>query len=78
MELTYTAIVLLSVLTYSYGDLCPKKCDCDMNNGLNRAICVDQNIISIDIGVPKAVQVYSISHNVISELDNFCFKVINN
>ncbi|KAL4716965.1 hypothetical protein ACJJTC_012776 [Scirpophaga incertulas] len=65
---------LLCVLKYSRGELCPKKCDCDMNKGLNRATCVDQNIISVDVGVPKAVQVYSLSRNVISELDNFCFK----
>lgn len=57
------------------GTLCPKQCDCDMDNGLNRATCVDQNIVSVGVGVPHEVQVYSLSHNVISELDNFCFKV---
>ncbi|XP_047509228.1 leucine-rich repeat transmembrane neuronal protein 2 [Pieris napi] len=53
---------------------CPKQCDCDTENGLNRASCVDQNIVSVAVGVPKQVQVYSLSRNVISELDNFCFK----
>lgn len=57
------------------AELCPKQCDCDLYNGLNRALCVDQNIVSIDVGVPSAVQVYSLNHNSISELDNFCFKV---
>lgn len=61
-------------LNVVYCDVCPKQCDCDMDEGLNRAKCVDQNIISIDVGVPKAVQVYSLSHNAISELDNYCFK----
>ncbi|CAH0405253.1 unnamed protein product [Chilo suppressalis] len=56
------------------GDLCPKECDCDMDNGLNRATCIDQNLISVDVGVPKEVQVYILTHNLISELDNFCFK----
>ncbi|CAH2050677.1 unnamed protein product, partial [Iphiclides podalirius] len=56
------------------GAMCPKQCDCDMENGLNRATCVDQNIVSVGVGVPREVQVYSLSHNVISELDNFCFK----
>lgn len=57
------------------GALCPKECDCDMDDGLNRAACVDQNIVSVDVGVPKEVQVYSLRRNVISELDNYCFKV---
>lgn len=76
MELKYILVVVL----FSVGvgaELCPKECDCDMDNGLNRAMCVDQNIITIDMGVPKEVQVYSLSHNVISGLDNFCFKVSN-
>lgn len=58
-----------------YGDVCPKQCDCDMYDGQNRAVCVDQKLVSIDVGVPKQVQVYSLSRNAISELDNFCFKV---
>ncbi|CAH2102275.1 unnamed protein product [Euphydryas editha] len=45
-------------------------------DGLNRATCVDQNIVSVDLGVPKEVQVYSLNRNVISELENFCFKEI--
>lgn len=57
------------------SELCPKQCDCDLYNGLNRAVCVDQNIININVGVPTAVQVYHLTHNAISELDNFCFKV---
>ncbi|KAJ8736178.1 hypothetical protein PYW08_006834 [Mythimna loreyi] len=68
----FLMLVLFSVGVWS--EKCPKQCDCDMDNGLNRAVCVDQNIINIEVGVPKAVQVYSLSHNVISELDNFCFK----
>lgn len=69
----FLLLVLFSAGVWS--EKCPKQCDCDMDNGLNRAVCVDQNIINIEVGVPKAVQVYSLSHNVISELDNFCFKV---
>ncbi|XP_045499458.1 leucine-rich repeat transmembrane neuronal protein 3 [Colias croceus] len=69
-----SVFILVSLLSESYCVLCPKQCDCDSDNGLNRAICVDQNIISVALGVPKEVQVYSLSRNVISELDNFCFK----
>lgn len=75
MELNKCILLLFVTLCYVNGDLCPKQCDCDMDNGLNRAVCVDQNIISIEVGVPNAVQVYSLSRNAISELDNFCFKV---
>ncbi|XP_075974876.1 uncharacterized protein LOC142975734 [Anticarsia gemmatalis] len=75
MELKLCLLLVLCSVFVSC-DVCPKQCDCDMDDGLNRATCVDQNIISIDVGVPKAVQVYSLSHNVISELDNFCFKEI--
>lgn len=67
--------VILLCVSSVLCDVCPKQCDCDMNDGLNRATCVDQNIIGIDVGVPTPVQVYSLRHNVISELDNFCFKV---
>lgn len=72
----YARVTVLVVCAISYvsGDLCPKKCDCDMDNGLNRASCVDQNIISVEVGVPSGVQKYIVSHNAISELDNFCFK----
>lgn len=74
MELNIIFILVFCGVVSS--DVCPKQCDCDMDDdGLNRAQCVDQNIISVDVGVPKAVQVYSLSHNAISELDNFCFKV---
>ncbi|XP_060804091.1 uncharacterized protein LOC106140132 isoform X2 [Amyelois transitella] len=69
--------VLLFVLGCVDAELCPKQCDCDSDNGLNRATCVDQNIISIEMGVPKGVQVYVLSHNAITELDNFCFKILN-
>lgn len=58
-------------------DLCPKQCDCDKEDGFNRARCTDQNIVSIEVDVPKEVQVYSLSNNVISELENFVFQVIN-
>lgn len=68
-------LILFLCISSSLCVLCPKQCDCDTDNGLNRATCVDQNIVSVDIGVPKEVQVYSLSRNVISELDNFCFKV---
>ncbi|CAH0695376.1 unnamed protein product [Spodoptera exigua] len=74
MELKYILVVVLFTSARVGGESCPKQCDCDMDNGLNRAMCVDQNIITIYMGVPKAVQVYSLSHNVISELDNYCFK----
>lgn len=68
-------LILMLFSAGVWSEKCPKQCDCDMDNGLNRAVCVDQNIINIEVGVPKAVQVYSLSHNAISELDNFCFKV---
>ncbi|XP_004930073.1 leucine-rich repeat-containing protein 70 isoform X1 [Bombyx mori] len=67
-------IFIAFCISFVLSEFCPKQCDCDMSNGLNRAICVDQNIIDINVGVSKAVQVYSLKHNVISELDNFCFK----
>lgn len=73
MELKF--IILVVTFSSVSCDICPKQCDCDLDLGRNRATCVDQNIVSIDVGVPRAVQVYSLSHNVISELDNFCFKV---
>ncbi|GBP11042.1 Slit homolog 3 protein [Eumeta japonica] len=56
------------------GEMCPKQCDCDMEGGLNRALCENQNIASIDVGVPRGVQVYVLNNNVITELENFCFK----
>ncbi|XP_063823244.1 insulin-like growth factor-binding protein complex acid labile subunit [Ostrinia nubilalis] len=74
MELKYSYVLVLVVLDCVCGELCPKKCDCDQYYGMNRATCVDQNIISIEVGVPNAVQIYSLSHNMISELENFCFK----
>ncbi|XP_049874788.1 leucine-rich repeat-containing protein 38 [Pectinophora gossypiella] len=72
MELQYYVVLVL--VCGASAELCPKQCDCDREDELNRATCVDQNIIGIDVGVPKEVQVYSLSHNAISELDNFCFK----
>lgn len=67
--------VIFATSSSCEGTLCPKQCDCDMTDGLNRATCVDQNIVSVDVGVPKEVQIYSLTRNVISELENFCFKV---
>lgn len=74
MELKHCYILIVCCVFVSC-DVCPKQCDCDMEDGLNRARCVDQNIISIAVGVPKEVQVYSLRHNAISELENFCFVV---
>lgn len=74
MELT--TIFILFSFVFVNADLCPKQCDCDMEQGLNRATCTDQNIVSIEVGVPKQVQIYSLSHNVIIELDNYSFKEI--
>lgn len=68
-------LLLLLVGVSENKDLCPKECDCDIDNGLNRATCVNQVIVHIDVGVPTAVQVYSLSNNAIGELDNYCFKV---
>ncbi|XP_013134694.1 PREDICTED: leucine-rich repeat-containing protein 26 [Papilio polytes] len=67
-------IIIAYIAACAGESVCPKQCDCDMENELNRATCVDQNIVSVGVGVPKEVQVYSLSHNVLSELDNFCFK----
>lgn len=67
--------LLLIIGVNGNRDLCPKECDCDIENGLNRATCVNQHIVSVDVGVPTAVQVYSLSNNAISELENYCFKV---
>ncbi|XP_047529676.1 leucine-rich repeat transmembrane neuronal protein 3 [Vanessa atalanta] len=72
--LVLVCLAILTTINTCVGTLCPKQCDCDMDVGLNRATCVDQNIVSVDVGVPKEVQVYSLSRNVISELENFCFK----
>ncbi|XP_026319409.1 leucine-rich repeat-containing protein 24 [Hyposmocoma kahamanoa] len=69
-------LVLLIIGVNGSRDLCPKECDCDIENGLNRATCVNQHIVNVDVGVPTAVQVYSLSNNAISELDNYCFKEI--
>ncbi|CAG9581625.1 unnamed protein product [Danaus chrysippus] len=69
-------VFIITCIGTSFATYCPKQCDCDLSNGMNRAVCVDQNIVSVDIGVPKEVQVYSLTRNVISELDNFCFKEI--
>ncbi|XP_059053087.1 vasorin [Achroia grisella] len=76
MELKYSALFILCVVGSACGELCPKKCDCDMDDGLNRATCNNQNIVNVDVGVPKSVQMYSLSHNAITELENFCFKDI--
>ncbi|CAK1602262.1 unnamed protein product [Parnassius mnemosyne] len=72
--LALNTFILIACIAFAHGSLCPKQCDCDMENGLNRATCVDQNIVSVGIDVPREVQVYSLSHNAINELDNFCFK----
>lgn len=63
------------IISKAMCQVCPKQCDCDMMESLYRAECVDQNIVSVNVGVPKEVEVYSLSRNVISELDNYCFKV---
>lgn len=68
-------VFVLFLSARAFAQLCPKQCDCDVDNGLNRATCEGQNIVSIQVGVPDAVQVYSLSRNAISELDNHCFKV---
>lgn len=77
MNLVFIVVLLFSsCFEFSFcSDVCPKQCDCDTDKGLNRAVCVDQNIVTVDIGVPKQVQVYSLNNNGITELDNFCFKV---
>ncbi|XP_063616465.1 leucine-rich repeat-containing protein 26 [Cydia splendana] len=67
-------VVLVFLCGCVCGQLCPRQCDCDVSNGLNRATCEGQNIISMEVGVPSGVQVYSLSHNVISGLENYCFK----
>ncbi|XP_047985437.1 leucine-rich repeat-containing protein 26 [Leguminivora glycinivorella] len=67
-------VVSIFLCGYVCGQLCPRQCDCDVSNGLNRATCEGQNIISMEVGVPSGVQVYSLSHNVISGLENYCFK----
>lgn len=76
MGLKYCAVFVLWFASIVCGQLCPKQCDCDMEDGLNRATCSNQNIIEVDVGVPRIVQVYCLSHNAITELDNFCFKEI--
>lgn len=68
-------LLLIFIGVSGSKDLCPKECDCDIENGLNRATCENQLIVNVDVGVPTAVQVYSLSRNAISELDNYCFKV---
>ncbi|XP_041975475.1 leucine-rich repeat-containing G-protein coupled receptor 6 [Aricia agestis] len=72
-KIVFIVFVTIGVSCTTY---CPKQCDCDIDNGLNRALCDDQNIVSIDVGVSKAVQIYSLRRNLISELQNFCFKEI--
>lgn len=77
MEFNIIKLLLLLVffVISVSAQLCPKQCDCDMKNELNSATCTNQNIVTIDIGVPKQVQMYTLSYNALNELDNYVFKV---
>ncbi|XP_077287648.1 uncharacterized protein LOC143912248 [Arctopsyche grandis] len=57
--------------------VCPRQCHCDLFEELQRAACTNHNIIDINIGVYKYVQIYNLSHNAISKLEDFSFENMN-
>uniref|UniRef100_A0A336LQ60 CSON000132 protein n=1 Tax=Culicoides sonorensis TaxID=179676 RepID=A0A336LQ60_CULSO len=53
---------------------CPLNCICDIFEGLHRADCSDQNLISTFADIPKEVEYLDISRNKISHINDYSFK----
>ncbi|XP_030759037.1 leucine-rich repeats and immunoglobulin-like domains protein 3 [Sitophilus oryzae] len=47
---------------------CPEYCDCDVYQDLNRAVCQNQNLVTLELGIPEGVRWLDISFNQIKEL----------
>ncbi|KAK9506356.1 hypothetical protein O3M35_008309 [Rhynocoris fuscipes] len=68
------SIVLLStIVSNTEGIYCPPYCRCSVTNSLRHVKCKGQNLISVDLDVPRSVQWFEVSYNSISELGDYIF-----
>ncbi|XP_053695436.1 uncharacterized protein LOC128742961 [Sabethes cyaneus] len=74
--LSYLLVIRASVITNSNEQLvvCPKMCTCDMIEGLRRADCSHENLISTHTDVPDSVEILDLSINKISFVEDDDFK----
>lgn len=56
---------------------CSALCMCDIHDGMRRTSCNHRFIVDVNLIIPNNVQIYDVSYNSISKLDDFCFRVHN-
>lgn len=54
---------------------CPNYCKCDIFQQLERAVCQDRKLISIDLGIPSQMEILDVSQNHIDKLEDKIFLV---
>ncbi|XP_052867335.1 uncharacterized protein LOC128273419 [Anopheles cruzii] len=52
------------------GEVCPKRCSCDMVEDLKRADCSNERLISTHTDVPAGVEILDLSINLISSIED--------
>uniref|UniRef100_A0A2M4BIF6 Putative conserved plasma membrane protein n=1 Tax=Anopheles marajoara TaxID=58244 RepID=A0A2M4BIF6_9DIPT len=52
------------------AEYCPKMCSCDILDGLKRADCSNENLISTHTGIPSGVEILDLSLNMVSSIED--------
>ncbi|XP_055548173.1 uncharacterized protein LOC129731849 isoform X2 [Wyeomyia smithii] len=80
LVLSYLLVIRANVITNNSGQLevCPKMCTCDMIEGLRRADCSHENLISTHTDVPDSVEILDLSINKISSVEDDDLQIYNN
>uniref|UniRef100_A0A2M4CGW3 Uncharacterized protein n=1 Tax=Anopheles darlingi TaxID=43151 RepID=A0A2M4CGW3_ANODA len=71
--LTVTAELVASAAVLDDGqdaEYCPKMCSCDILDGLKRADCSNENLISTHTGIPSGVEILDLSLNMVSSIED--------
>ncbi|XP_049780072.1 uncharacterized protein LOC126176908 isoform X2 [Schistocerca cancellata] len=56
---------------------CPYYCQCYMWENMKAANCVNQNIITVDISIPRQTEALDVSNNFIRRIEDHVFKVLD-
>uniref|UniRef100_A0A2M4ACT6 Putative conserved plasma membrane protein n=2 Tax=Anopheles triannulatus TaxID=58253 RepID=A0A2M4ACT6_9DIPT len=52
------------------AEYCPKMCSCDIVDGLKRADCSNEHLISTHTGIPSGVEILDLSLNMVSSIED--------
>uniref|UniRef100_A0A2M3ZDU4 Uncharacterized protein n=1 Tax=Anopheles braziliensis TaxID=58242 RepID=A0A2M3ZDU4_9DIPT len=64
-------LVAPAVLDGDQGaEYCPKMCSCDILDGLKRADCSNEHLISTHTGIPSGVEILDLSLNMVSSIED--------